>query len=228
MANLKLDLGIDIDNNINAYIPVGGIIPTLLATPIPEGWLACSGVAVSRTTYSALWTALSGGTGSSPYGNGDGSTTFTLPNLNSKYPLGTSTVGSRGATANTAVSAASSNTTTAVGLDHSHNTSDIAYNHYHNWGNYHTSGGPNNLAMNQGATNTGRNDHIHGITVGGGTGLVYSGHGHGTNSVAGSPGTNAFTANQNLVNGHTHGIGHTPPDGIFGVDSIRVYYLIKV
>lgn len=228
MANVKVDLGIDIDNNIDAYIPVGGIIPTLIATPIPEGWLACNGDAISRTTYSDLWTVLSGGTGSSPYGNGNGSTTFNLPNLNTRYPLGTTTVGSRGATTNTAV-AANTGTTNAVGLDHSHNTSDIAYNHYHNWGNYHTSGGPNNLAMNTGSgVNASGQGHIHGITVGGGTGLVFSGHVHGTNSVAGSPGTNAFTANQNLVNGHSHSIVHTPVDGSFGVDSIRVYYLIKV
>lgn len=226
MVSLKVDLGIDAGDNINAHIPVGAIVPTLIATPIPDGWLACNGLAISRSTYSDLWTALSGGSGSSPYGNGDGSTTFNVPNLSSRYPLGTTTVGSRGATANTAVSASSSSTD-AVGLDHSHNTSDIAYNHYHNWGNYHVSGGPNNLAMNTGTgTNMARNTHVHGITVGGGTGLVSSGHGHGTNSVAGSPGANT-TEMSRLINGHSHSIAHTPPDGIFGVDSIRVYYLIK-
>lgn len=45
---------------------------------IPIGWLSCDGSAVSRTTYAALF-ALIGTT----YGAGDGSTTFTLPAINS-------------------------------------------------------------------------------------------------------------------------------------------------
>lgn len=49
----------------------------------PTGWLLCNGAAVSRTTYSALYAAI-GGT----YGNGDGSTTFNLPNLQGRFPMG--------------------------------------------------------------------------------------------------------------------------------------------
>lgn len=58
----------------------------------PSGWLLCNGGAVSRTTYSDLFTAIG-----TTYGVGDGSTTFNLPNLagrtaigqNATYPLGT-------------------------------------------------------------------------------------------------------------------------------------------
>jgi microcystin-dependent protein len=65
----------------------------------PTGWLAADGAAVSRTTYSALWTAL--GTTSSPYGQGDGSTTFNLPDLRASFVRGagsdgTATAGSFG------------------------------------------------------------------------------------------------------------------------------------
>lgn len=42
-------------------------------------WLECNGVAVSRTTYAALNSLLSGL--SYPFGSGNGSTTFTLPDL---------------------------------------------------------------------------------------------------------------------------------------------------
>lgn len=49
----------------------------------PTGWLICDGAAVSRTTYAALF-ALIGTT----YGVGDGSTTFNLPNLKGRLPIG--------------------------------------------------------------------------------------------------------------------------------------------
>ncbi len=49
----------------------------------PTGWLLCDGSAVSRTTYSGLFTAIS-----TKYGVGDGSTTFNVPNLKGKVPVG--------------------------------------------------------------------------------------------------------------------------------------------
>jgi microcystin-dependent protein len=52
-------------------------------TTAPTGTLLCDGAAVSRTTYAALF-ALIGTT----YGIGDGSTTFNLPDMRQKLPLG--------------------------------------------------------------------------------------------------------------------------------------------
>ena len=49
----------------------------------PTGWLIADGSAVSRSTYSALWGVLG-----TTYGGGDGSTTFNLPNLKGKFPVG--------------------------------------------------------------------------------------------------------------------------------------------
>lgn len=54
--------------------------PTL--TP-PEGWLLCGGQAISRTTYADLF-AVVGET----YGAGNGTTTFNVPNLVEKFPIG--------------------------------------------------------------------------------------------------------------------------------------------
>lgn len=62
----------------------------------PSNWLICDGTAVSRSTYASLWNVLSGGTGSSPYGNGDGSTTFNLPDLRGRVPVGKNTATSLG------------------------------------------------------------------------------------------------------------------------------------
>ena len=52
-------------------------------TTAPEGFLKANGAAVSRTTYAALFAAIS-----TTYGAGDGSTTFNLPDLRGEFPRG--------------------------------------------------------------------------------------------------------------------------------------------
>jgi RHS repeat-associated protein len=65
-------------------IPVGTIVPYAGSTAaIPSGWALANGAAVSRSTYSALW-----GIEGSSYGSGDGTTTFNLPDLRGRMPLG--------------------------------------------------------------------------------------------------------------------------------------------
>ena len=54
----------------------------------PEGYLVCNGANVSRTTYADLFNAIG-----TTFGSGDGSTTFTLPNLIDKFAQGSTTVG---------------------------------------------------------------------------------------------------------------------------------------
>lgn len=56
-------------------LPAGTII-AFGGTSAPSGFLSCSGANVSRTTYAKLFSAIG-----TTYGTGDGSTTFTLPNL---------------------------------------------------------------------------------------------------------------------------------------------------
>jgi microcystin-dependent protein len=58
----------------------------VVTTTSPSGWLLANGNAVSRTTYSALFTAIG-----TTYGTGDGSTTFNLPDLRSRMPMGSGT-----------------------------------------------------------------------------------------------------------------------------------------
>ena len=73
MANLQ-----DIVNRSE----VGAIKPWTKAAA-PAGYLLCDGAAVSRTTYADLFAVIA-----STYGNGDGSTTFNVPNLQGKMPQG--------------------------------------------------------------------------------------------------------------------------------------------
>ena len=72
---------------INASIPTGTVVQTASnAGSAPSGWLYCRGQAVSRTTYSGLFTAIG-----ESYGAGDGSTTFNVPNMLGRFPRGFNT-----------------------------------------------------------------------------------------------------------------------------------------
>ena len=66
-------------------VPVGMIMP-FAGSVVPEGWLLCDGSAVSRTQYARLFQVIG-----TTYGAGDGSTTFNLPNLKGRVPVGLNT-----------------------------------------------------------------------------------------------------------------------------------------
>lgn len=79
-----------IENAINAQVsgdtlPVGCIVP-FTSDVVPENWLLCNGQAVSRTDYDLLFSIIG-----TSYGVGDGSTTFNLPDLRGRVPLGKGT-----------------------------------------------------------------------------------------------------------------------------------------
>lgn len=72
----------EIKTTINTNTPVG-CINLYAGSTAPTGWLICDGSAVSRTTYANLFSVIG-----TTYGTGDGSTTFNLPNLKGKVPVG--------------------------------------------------------------------------------------------------------------------------------------------
>jgi len=61
-----------------------GSIQMYASTNPPTNWLICDGSAVSRTGYAALY-AVCG----TVFGTGDGSTTFNIPDLRGRCPIGT-------------------------------------------------------------------------------------------------------------------------------------------
>ena len=63
-------------------LPIGAFMPYAGAVA-PTNWLICDGSAVSRTTYRDLFNILG-----TTFGAGDGSTTFNLPDLRGKVPVG--------------------------------------------------------------------------------------------------------------------------------------------
>ena len=77
----------------NNIIPTGIILPFgggpgVTPNPgtlqnVPDGWLLCSGAAVSRRAYSSLFTIIG-----TTYGVGDGSTTFNVPDVRGRVVAG--------------------------------------------------------------------------------------------------------------------------------------------
>ena len=64
-------------------VPAGTLLP-FAGTAVPDGYLLCNGAEVSRTDYANLFAAIG-----TKWGEGDGSTTFTLPNFNDRFIEGT-------------------------------------------------------------------------------------------------------------------------------------------
>ena len=63
-------------------LPIGSITAYGKETA-PANWLICDGSAVSRSAYADLFAVIG-----TKYGEGDGSTTFNLPNLKGRVPVG--------------------------------------------------------------------------------------------------------------------------------------------
>jgi microcystin-dependent protein len=78
----KVTQGFQTSPTAASGLPAGVMVP-FGGSSVPSGWLLCDGTAVSRTTYSALFAAIS-----TAYGTGDGSTTFNLPNMKGNVPIG--------------------------------------------------------------------------------------------------------------------------------------------
>ena len=72
------------DYVLSDRIPIGTIVSYSSLTA-PAGWFVCDGSAVSRASYSNLFYIIS-----TNFGSGDGSTTFTLPDLRNRFALGVS------------------------------------------------------------------------------------------------------------------------------------------
>jgi microcystin-dependent protein len=75
-------MAINRENWLRSITPAGTIIAFAGATP-PSGWLLCNGSAISRTTYSALFSAIG-----TAHGQGDGSATFNLPDYRGQFLRG--------------------------------------------------------------------------------------------------------------------------------------------
>jgi len=62
---------------------ISGVVKVFAGSVAPAGYLLCQGQAVSRSVYAALFSVCG-----STYGAGDGSTTFNVPDLRTRIPVG--------------------------------------------------------------------------------------------------------------------------------------------
>lgn len=76
-------------NTISAASVPSGAMMDFAGVAAPTGWLLCDGSAVSRSTYAALFAAIS-----TTWGTGDGSTTFNLPSMTRRVGMGSGGSGS--------------------------------------------------------------------------------------------------------------------------------------
>jgi len=159
-----------------ALFPPGSIMD-FAGISAPTGFLLCDGSAVSRTTYSALFTAIG-----VVWGVGDGSTTFNVPDARGRAAIGagtgtgltTRTVGTQNIGGETQL------LTTAQIPAHTHSgtTGNDSPDHIHSFtayaGNLGNQGGLTRLSDIGGAStvNTGGASarHTHGFTTDNGTG----------------------------------------------------------
>lgn len=71
------------DASLSLITLPAGLVLDYAGTSAPTGWLVCNGQAISRSTYSNLFTAIG-----TSFGVGDGSTTFNLPDLRGRTTIG--------------------------------------------------------------------------------------------------------------------------------------------
>lgn len=175
-----------VQERIDALAPVGSI-SMYGGGSVPDGWLACDGSAVSRSTYSNLFGVLG-----TTYGGGDGSTTFNVPNLQGRVPLGGGTLGSDSYSRGDTGGSATVSLTTAQMPTHSHTVTVDSDAHSHGSGNLGAdSGSHSHGAGNISADST---SHSHGFgnlsAVSGGS------HSHGVGTL------------EVVEDGHSHSQGN--------------------
>lgn len=144
--------------SLSSAVPTG-TVSMFAGSSAPTGYLICDGAAVSRTTYAALFTALGGA--SSPWGLPD-SSTFNLPDLRGRAPIGVGT--GTGLTTRSLAAKVGTEThtlTTAEIPAHSHNIAMI-------WGTGHVA---DNVTSGSAYSPLGNNPQMNGVTgTDGGTG----------------------------------------------------------
>lgn len=157
----------------------GGIAPTgsltmwagAVASP-PSGWLACNGANVSRSTYAALFAVVG-----TTWGAGDGSTTFTLPNLLNRFPVGAG---------DTYALAATGGSANATLVSHTHTATSVVTDSGHTHTQAGSIGGGNGSYQPAGAGPLNETNYTR-TTVSSTTGITVA----TTNSTEGSSATNA-------------------------------------
>lgn len=159
-----------------AVLPAG-VIEMFAGSTAPTGWLICDGSNVSRRIYSDLFKVIG-----TTYGSGDGNTTFTLPDMRGRVPMGVGQgVGLTNRTLASTTGAESVAISTTELPSHNHTASDSGHSHTASSGNDSP-------------------DHAHGIQYVGSSGAGYGLYDTGSGRSSG------YLYSQGATARHTHGI----------------------
>ena len=179
-----------------AGTPSGAVV-AFAGAAAPTGWLLCYGQAVSRTDYSALFTAIS-----TTYGVGDGSTTFNLPDLRGRVIAGQDDMGGSSANRLTGVTGSVDGDvlggtggeeahalTSAENASHTHDGSTLTA----------SSGGDHTHSVTAVGSGTFVVTNVTGSAAAGSSSLTTSSNGAHTHSVTGNTGSSGSgTAHNNV------------------------------
>jgi microcystin-dependent protein len=183
-------------------VPTGSIV-AFAGSIAPSGWLVCDGTAVSRTTYGSLFSTIN-----TVYGAGDGSTTFNLPDLRTRIPVGKAASGTFVTLGATGGAETHTLTTTQI----------PAHTHTQNPHN-HTQDSHDHAQQSHSHTVGTGGTHDHAIFV---TGTNDTSHTHNgastTTNVAGTPSSSTgggSTSSPILDDGsHSHSLSSTPANNL--------------
>jgi microcystin-dependent protein len=221
---LKSKSNLSVGSNVNPLLPIGSIIGffnvAALTSQNSKGlgniWLRCNGATYNRADYPKLWAILQNANSSL---HGNGTSTFTVPNLQDTFleaaSWSTASNSTAGQKTNSSFPSHTGSSGNSGSMLHYHNSGNESVNHQHNWGNSHNDGNPSNRVGGSWANiNTSGQSHNHTISVGGATSGVYAWHTHGF-------------GNSDVNLDHSHGINHShtfePPvhyNMIFGIKAI--------
>ena len=178
-------------NGLN-IIPTGSVI-CFAGDSVPQGWLLCNGQSISRTTYNNLFNIIG-----IAYGNGNGSSTFDLPNLQDRFPMG------KGNRSLGLIGGSDSVTLTSDKLpSHSHSGSLSSEGQHSHTGNTNTTGNHTHsyddayFAENYG----GGQNNVFGTSAGTDNDNTYR---YRPNAVTVADGNHSHTITTNTESSHTH------------------------
>jgi microcystin-dependent protein len=183
--------GSDLHINGLNVVPAGSII-CYSGQNVPQGWLFCNGEAISRTTYYKLFNTIG-----TIYGTGDGTTTFNLPNLQDRFPMG------KGSSSLGVIGGANSVTLTSDKIpSHSHTATVSSDGEHSHTGSTNTTGNHNHSYDDAYfAENRGGGQNVYGTSAGTDNDNEYY---YRPNSGTGYSGDHSHTLTTDTEPAHTH------------------------
>lgn len=132
---------------LSMVIPTGSVVP-FAGKSIPENWLLCDGRELNREEYSELFSVIN-----TTYGNGNGSTTFNIPDMNGRFAECTTNMSELGSVEEAGIPNLKGTFITTCGnTDFSHNSGSFIYGLARIGQGDATGGGTGNYAVNYDAS----------------------------------------------------------------------------